>query len=410
MSIWNKVLIGFIFVASVAFFYLGTRTLQTHKHWREKSRRFQERIDAKDEEHKTLLEGQSDSDEIADMGIERLKVELDKILAHRGRVWFDCTPQVKPQTGQATVTINTAGPHGITDKTVLLVFEERDIQEGGCFLGEFKVSEVGDDGIGLEPTVPLSQKQLEQFDASQGTWALYEKWPIDSHDIFPQWDEEVLTAVLPERSLAEFLKDGEMMTTDEAQALGLRGRVLAVDDNGQTLYEDAQGNEIRLVFDDQTEEAQFIDEDGQPVDADDVSEKEVENGKGRYVRILRDYKVIYRDYNKQRTILIDLIASDTLDKQYVEAAEADSQLQIRFRRDENSRLTAEKAKVERERDAVQAHLTTVRRQLLATQQAVEQMLTDNAASAKQIGDIQMAATARIDARTSGVVQIRSATN
>ncbi|HYW81280.1 MAG TPA: hypothetical protein VE890_16975, partial [Thermoguttaceae bacterium] len=212
MSIWNKVLIGFIFVASVAFFYLGARTLQTHQHWREKAQRFQDRIAQENKTHDTLLNGEPDSQEIADMGVNQLQVELDKILKHRGRVWVDCAPEVKPQTGQATVTLNTAGPHGIADKTVLLVFEERDAQEGGCFLGEFKVSAVSDDAIGLEPTAPLNDRQLQQLDASQGTWALYEKWPIDGHDVFPDWDEETLTAALPEKSLPEFLKDGQMMT------------------------------------------------------------------------------------------------------------------------------------------------------------------------------------------------------
>jgi len=410
MSIWNKVLVGFIFVASVAFFYMGARTLQTHKHWREKARDFQAGIDAADKDHKTLLDGELDGDEVAHMGIKQLKVELDKILAHRGRVWYDCTPEVKPQTGQATVTIDAAGPHGIADKTVLLVFEEQDVQEGGCFLGEFKVSEVGDDVIGLEPTVPLSDRQLERLDASQGTWALYEKWPIDGHDIFRELDEEVLTAILPEQSLPEFLRDGEMMTIDEAQEAELKGRVLAVDENGQILYEDVDGNELRLVVDDQTGEAQFINEDGQPVAEENISEKEVDSGKGKYVRILRDYKVIFQDYDTQRTILIDLIESDTRDKQYAEAARDDSQLQIQFRQDKQSQLTAEKTRVEREREAVNAHLTTVRRQLQSTQQAVEQMIVQNAASAAQIAQIQKAAKARIDAQTRGVARVGSAAN
>ena len=32
-SIWNKVLIGLIFVASLAFSYLAMRTLKTHQRW-----------------------------------------------------------------------------------------------------------------------------------------------------------------------------------------------------------------------------------------------------------------------------------------------------------------------------------------------------------------------------------------
>ena len=34
MSIWNKILIGFVFLAAAAFSYFAIRTLKTHAHWR----------------------------------------------------------------------------------------------------------------------------------------------------------------------------------------------------------------------------------------------------------------------------------------------------------------------------------------------------------------------------------------
>ncbi len=34
MSIWNKVLLGVIIVASLGMFYMAMRTLQTHAYWR----------------------------------------------------------------------------------------------------------------------------------------------------------------------------------------------------------------------------------------------------------------------------------------------------------------------------------------------------------------------------------------
>ncbi|HYW80357.1 MAG TPA: hypothetical protein VE890_12305, partial [Thermoguttaceae bacterium] len=191
---------------------------------------------------------------------------------------------------------------------------------------------------------------------------------------------------------------------------GLEGRVLAVDESGQTLYEDANGNEVRLVVDDQTGEASFTDADGQPVAEEDIHEKEVDSGEGKYVRMLRDYEVIFQEYDRQRTILIDLIESDTRDKQYATAAEADSQEQIKFRKTLQKRLTAEKDRLERERDAVVTHLKTVGRQVQSTQQAVEQLLAQNAADAAQIAQIQKAAKARIDAQTRGVAQTAPAAN
>lgn len=44
MSIWNKIVIGFVFVASVAFFYLAARTLKTHQYWRTLTLRHEEKI------------------------------------------------------------------------------------------------------------------------------------------------------------------------------------------------------------------------------------------------------------------------------------------------------------------------------------------------------------------------------
>jgi len=34
MSLWNKILLGLIFVASLGFFYTAARTLKTQKSWR----------------------------------------------------------------------------------------------------------------------------------------------------------------------------------------------------------------------------------------------------------------------------------------------------------------------------------------------------------------------------------------
>ena len=41
MSIWNKVLIGLISVASLAFFYLAVRTLKTRQHWQDLAQRLE---------------------------------------------------------------------------------------------------------------------------------------------------------------------------------------------------------------------------------------------------------------------------------------------------------------------------------------------------------------------------------
>ena len=45
MSIWNKVLVGLICVASLALFYLAARTLRTHQYWCDLARQHEDKID-----------------------------------------------------------------------------------------------------------------------------------------------------------------------------------------------------------------------------------------------------------------------------------------------------------------------------------------------------------------------------
>ena len=44
MSIWNKVLIGLILLASIGFFILGARALKTHQYWREQALQLEQEL------------------------------------------------------------------------------------------------------------------------------------------------------------------------------------------------------------------------------------------------------------------------------------------------------------------------------------------------------------------------------
>ena len=72
-------------------------------------------------------------------------------------------------------------PHGIADKTILHVFEKNDVQKGGRYLGEFKV-------VGVTPTTWPSTyaqalgAQLQHLAQSKGPWVLFARLPLDSHE------------------------------------------------------------------------------------------------------------------------------------------------------------------------------------------------------------------------------------
>ena len=154
MSIWNKVLLGFVGVASVVFFYTAARTLKTQKYWRELEKQFSEKLDALEKRNRELV----DSDELEDktLGIRRSEADLDRLLVNRGRVWEKCEPQkIDPRTGQVAVNTDSANPNRISDKMILYVFEEGEGQKGGRYIGEFKadMESLGVADADIEPKV-----------------------------------------------------------------------------------------------------------------------------------------------------------------------------------------------------------------------------------------------------------------
>ena len=94
MSIWNKVLVGLICVASLAFFYMAARTLKTHQHWRELARKYDRKIEQVRADNQRLIERDRNGP-APQLGIRQLRIELSKLLLDRRRAWFKCDPKVK---------------------------------------------------------------------------------------------------------------------------------------------------------------------------------------------------------------------------------------------------------------------------------------------------------------------------
>ena len=101
MSIWNKVLVGLIGVASLALFYLAARTMKTHQYWRELAAKFEQRIEQLDRANETLVEGAGRPSAPGQPAIRQLRLELNKLVLDRGRMWLHCDPKVKvnPEPG-----------------------------------------------------------------------------------------------------------------------------------------------------------------------------------------------------------------------------------------------------------------------------------------------------------------------
>jgi hypothetical protein len=199
---------------------------------------------------------------------------------------------------------------------------------------------------------------LDRLAGSRGPWSLYEILPYDTHKVMRDIDDDYLAQVLPEEVVDEYIYDGEPMTREKAEELGLEGKV--VDENGEEV---ADGQE------------------------------------GTYVRDLRDYEILFKAFDLDETEWGDEYASAERDREYAEAAANDAKQQVGFRQSEIAELKQESAKFHRELDAVVAHQKAVERKLAEVERSAAELAANNRSIASQIAQVQLDAQRRIDERT-----------
>jgi len=209
MNIWNKVFVGLIIFVSLFFFYFAARVLKTHEYWRSSAKKHEKKIAQLEDEAETLRYGVKGDK--TQPGLLQKQSEVHKVLIGRGRVWYNCTPQqlVNPQIGEVRVGTDFPNPHGITDKTILAVFDEQKPKDGGRYIGQFIVKAVDDKQVGLVPCKKLNPAALKRLAQSKGPWTLCEIMPADNHEVFAEMSPQQLEQILPKATLDEYLKDGK---------------------------------------------------------------------------------------------------------------------------------------------------------------------------------------------------------
>jgi len=288
MSIWNKILIGLIFIASVAFFYMAARTLKTHQYWKSVAQGYVFLIGVQEEfadackngdtsengGRLALLPqdaGEDDSDtnelrqiardgkcDLAAMerriqvieektpGTDRTRFEVSCLTQERGRAWYSCTPQAGAD-GAVRVVVSETEAHGITLNSEIFVFEEwpltRDgdgVASGGRYLGEFVVTAVDEENqvwIDLKPVMKPTAEEQKLIDASVAgtvpwindagtvTWALYARMPLDDHEIFVEMSDEDLAILMPTDTLSEYTHDGDEAAQTDLDQWAVEGKI-----------------------------------------------------------------------------------------------------------------------------------------------------------------------------------------
>ncbi|MGD0898885.1 MAG: hypothetical protein ABR915_13690 [Thermoguttaceae bacterium] len=341
MSLWNKILLWVIgLVALPVFFYMAARTLKTYHYWGNQVSLLTTQLKAQQEKNFHLV----NDDEPGNKGIRRLEADLNRLLTNRGRIWKDCEPQKVSLNGEVAVGTEQAGsPNHISDKMVLYVFEGSDDQQSGSYLGEFKVTEVAENKVGLAPTAALTPRELKRLTGSKGPWTLFELMPADRHFAFADLSEDEKKALFPSnvvspKVVSEYLRDG------------------------------------------------------QPSKADDPEKCRRD---GKYVRRLRDYKELFRSYRTDRTLFVDICEALVRDKQYIDDAKTDAERQVQFVEQYVAVLRTEKAQAIKARQAAGGFRALLEQRLAGIQDKVAALIKDNLTKAAEINQLQVAAAQRI---------------
>jgi hypothetical protein len=360
MSIWNKVLVGLIFVASLFFFYYGARALKVQAVWRDNIRQH-EAVLGKLNEQIALVQGAKEKVDSAQMNLRKARIELHR-LQFRGRVWgrpfpdptkevvCDVTPQQvdlvkdeKSKQDRVRVAINVPypTPHQITASMVCYLFDKAGVEQGGKYLGEFTVVAVADKQVQLQPSKKLTEAQIATLRASRGPWILYDTLLTDDHDVFQDYDG--LDKLLKTASLPEYQQDGK------------------------------------------------------PIDPNNKES-------AKYERKLRDYGVLFQEYHHQYSLWVEAMEAVKKDQAFIKAAQDMAQEQVDQGVKDIATRGAEKTDEIRKRDAVAAHRKAVEAKLAQVEALNQQFEKQNQAMVAEIARIQGEATRRIDAQTRKMAQ------
>lgn len=304
-------------------------------------------------------------------GTVELEHQLRMTSRMRGRVWrfaeklsvdqqtgfvsvgFPVKPSSDPAEGDdefAEAPAEPAGPPplGMEPDAIVYAFEQGPLQgfneQSGprLYIGEFRVDSVEGRKATLEPLdqLELDDDATERLLSSDGPWIVYESMPADDRDLFADMDEETLRRLLPASSVEEYLRDRTLSTPA-----------------------------------DPPERLEAIDADGYPVPPDDTEGKAVAT---RYRRQMRDYTLLLNDLEAQRAELVARTQAITADIDKLQAALKGAEAIRDYREAEIAKWRTDLVAVERDRRAIEQHVSALESQLGNARRLLDSTLEENA--------------------------------
>ncbi len=353
MSVWNKILVGLLIVASLVFFHAAARTVKTYQHWANKTNDFEKKLkEVRAEVVSLRTADHAHPREDKTIGVQQLRIDLGRVLANRGRIWTKCEKQKAAiaASGIMNVTVSSDEPTSFAKNMLLYAFEEGDDQSPGKYLGEFHVDSVSDRAVVLASTTemvksgdPKAPSLADNVLASKSPWVLYELMPTDEHEAFANLSEDQRKWVAD-----EFLKDQQR-----------------VDANGN-ITQDSSGK--------------------------------------KFERPLRDYLAIFRACEMHRTLFNDRLESVTRDLSYLTAAGKEAERVEAVAEKEKTQVTGELKRAQIERAAVASLLASRQNMLGIFQKLVQEAIARNVKFAAEIARMQKQLFDEIDRRTRAMAQ------
>lgn len=343
---WSQfVLIMFIMFTAVGFLFLAAETIRIHRALRGKLPPMQTELGRLERENEGYIRGTNDTP-----GIVQLEHRLQMTTRERGRAWRMVVPAGPLNNEQIPVTIPAPTPHGLEEGSVVYAFEMGDVNpanpaQGKQYLGEFRVVESREGGAVLQSVNRLDQRTGERLARSQGPWSLYESMPADRYKTFAGMDEEELRKRLPESVLHEYLHHGEEATPDDEPR-----NVVGFDENDQRVGPNEMDKAVRKV----------------------------------YYRPLRDYDFLFSELTEQKAVLLAKKDALVEDNAKWKAALASAERLSEFRQQEIQLLESDLAGMKQDRQAIEAHLKIVQRQLANAKRLIDELVTRNANLASQL--------------------------
>ncbi len=405
---YNITLVTLIMLLSVVWFYLAARTLKMQQNWRTEVAQYEKDIGDLTKQNELLIRGNSEA-EPPIPSLAQLQQSVDNMLQNRGRRWDKVARKSVSPTGVIVATVAQPDPHGIEAKTILYVFDGASAKENGQFLGIFEATAVAGQQITLTPVATLRPTQLQRLNAKRnGALTLYDVMPADSHEAFAELDEAARTAVFPSSLPAavkqEYVKDQNPPAADEKQTDGIWRRVKALKDfdvtrgSGKDKETQHVTQGMELVLDPKSAQERIAAGDVEPV---------AENDKV-YMRPLRDYVRLYRDFNQQIEGLLRTTAEVNDQLATVALAQQKAEKDIAYRKAEIAALNQDLERYRGELDMMRKHVAALEKRIGEVDQARRQMFASNQQLESQLSMLVHRADDEINRRVSSQVNAKGA--